>query len=79
MKDEEVSRSHGPPWERTGGMPTPADGMTIFKYHRIESKKNSMAIVFLRWAIQATDSTFTGCTAKMTAAKKRRGWTTAAG
>ena len=32
-----------------------------------------MAMVFFRWAIQATDSTFTGCTAKIMAAKKSPG------
>jgi hypothetical protein len=44
-----------------------------FKYHRIANRKNNIAVRFFRDAIQATDSTFTGCTAKSTAAKKAPG------
>ena len=43
------------------------------KYHKIVSRKNSMAIRFFRCAIQATDSTFTGCKAKIMAAKNAPG------
>ncbi len=71
MKDEKVfSRSHGPPRECAGAMPTLDVDMQDFKYHRIDSRKNNIAIVFLRWAIQATDSTFTGCTAKINGCQK---------
>ena len=35
--------------------------------------KNNIAIVFFRCTIQATDSTFTGCTAKIIAAKNAPG------
>ena len=39
------------------------------KNHKIDSRKNTIANVFLRWAIQATDSTFTGWTANNSAAR----------
>ena len=44
-----------------------------FKYHRIDNRKNNIAIMFFRCEIQATDSTFTGCTVKIKAAKKAPG------
>ena len=74
MKDEKISRSHGPPWERPGDESSIAIRISAFTYHRIESRKNSMERVFFRCAIQATDSTFTGCRAKIKAAKKPRAW-----
>ena len=54
-------------------MPTLAVGMSAFKYHKIDNRKNNIAIMFFRCAIQATDSTFTGCTAKIMAAKNAPG------
>ena len=65
--------SDGAPWERLGAVPTLAMGMAAFKYHRIDSRKNNIAMMFFRCEIQATDSTFTGCTAKSRAAKKAPG------
>ena len=47
--------------------------MAAFIYHRIDKRKNNIAKVFFRWAIQATDSTFTGWTAKIRAAKNAPG------
>ena len=74
MKDEKkISRSHGPAWERAEAMPAIAVGMSAFRYHRIDNRKNNIDIMFLRCAIQATDSTFTGCRAKHKAAKKAPG------
>ncbi len=54
-------------------MPTLAVGMSAFIYHRIDNRKNSIAIVSFRWEIHATDSTFTGCTAKIMAARNAPG------
>ena len=49
MKDENVySRSHGPPWERAGAMPAIAVDMSAFRYHRIDNRKNNIAIMFFR-------------------------------
>ena len=62
-----------------GAMPAIDLGMSAFKYHKIDNRKNIMAIRFFRWAIQATDSTFTGCTAKIRAARKPRELPTSAG
>ena len=44
-----------------------------FKYQRIDNRKNNIAIRFFRCAIHATDSTFTGWTAKIMAAKNAPG------
>ncbi|MGD0382724.1 MAG: hypothetical protein ABSA77_04315, partial [Thermoguttaceae bacterium] len=52
-----VSCSRGPPWERTGAMPTFTVGMAAFKYHKIDNWRNSIAVRFFREEIQATDST----------------------
>ena len=41
--------------------------LTKFKYHNIDNKKNNIAIMFFRCAIQATDCTFTGCNANVPA------------
>ncbi len=59
-----------------GGMPIRRRrtvGMYILRYHRIDNRKNSIAVKFFSEAIQATDSTFTGCTAKIIAAKNDPG------
>ena len=57
----------------TGDESSIAIRISAFTYHRIESRKNSIERVFFRCAIQATDSTFTGCRAKIKAAKKAPG------
>ncbi len=54
-------------------MPTLAVGMSAFRYHKIDNRKNNIAIMFFRCEIQATDSTFTGCTANIKAAKNAPG------
>ncbi len=48
-------------------------GKIPFKYHRIDNRKNNIAIMFFRCAIQATDSTFTGWTVKIMAARNAPG------
>jgi len=74
MKDEKVfSRSHGPAWERAEAMPAIAVGISVIRYQRIANRKNNIDIMFFRCAIQATDSTFTGCKAKIMAAKNAPG------
>ncbi len=65
--------SHAPLRESAGAMPTLAPGMPAFRYHRIDSRKNSTANMSFLCEIQATDSTFTGCRAKIMAAKKPPG------
>ncbi len=69
MKDEKLDvdampTSRGSLWRM---------GMSVLRYHKIDKRKNNIAIRFFRCAIQATDSTFTGCTAKIKAAKKPPG------
>jgi len=48
-------------------------GMSAFKYHKIDNRKKTIVRSSLRWAIQATDSTFTGCTAKIKGRQKCAG------
>src|SRR5262245_46537820 len=50
-----------------------ADCVSAFRYQRIDSRKKSIAIRFLRCEIHATVSTFTGCTAKNSAARNAAG------